>query len=266
MTVNQVGSAPAAGAGAAAGRAAIPEARLPRHVAIIMDGNGRWAKRRGEARVKGHEAGVESVRAITRECARRHRERLTLYAFSAENWRRPKEEVDFLMGMLARFLVEERGEIMENGVVLRAIGREEGLPGFVRRELDLTREMSQGNGGMVLSLALNYGARAEIVDAARSLARQARAGMVAPDEITEEVFAAHLYDAPHADPDLLIRTGGERRLSNFLLWQVSYAEVYVTETAWPEFREPQLWEAFEWYAGRRRTFGGVAVEPGERRA
>jgi len=242
-----------------------PEVSLPRHVAIIMDGNGRWAEHRGLPRVQGHLAGIESVREVTRESARLGLERLTLYAFSSENWKRPTEETGFLMELLERFLVEEREEIMENDVRLEAIGRLDGLPSPVQAQLRETRAMSAGNGGLTLSLALNYGGRAEIVDAARRLAAEVRDGTMRPEAIDEEAVARRLYAPGAPDPDLLIRTGGEMRVSNFLLWEISYAELYVTPTLWPDFRKEHLHAAVQAYTGRERRFGGV-VEPPEPRS
>ena len=230
---------------------------LPRHVAIIMDGNGRWAKARGIARIRGHAAGVESVRAITRACARAKLEQLTLYAFSEENWNRPRREVSLLMRLLRRFLVRERDEIMENDIRLTSIGRLDRLPDEVRRELEKTRTMSADNHGMVLNLALSYGGRQELVDATRAIARRVAAGEVSPDEITEEMIAAHLYQPDMPPPDLLIRTAGEYRFSNFLLWQISYTALYVTTACWPAFREEDLHAAFRAYGGRKRTYGGL---------
>ena len=230
---------------------------LPGHVAIIMDGNGRWARARGLPRSRGHAAGVESVRAVTRLCARKGLRQLTLYAFSEENWKRPAREVELLMRLLRRFLIRERGEIMENDIRLTAIGRLHRLPADVRTELEKSREMSAGNGGMVLNLALSYGGRQEIVDAVTAIAERVRNGELAPEDITEEVITAHLYQPEMPPPDLLIRTAGEMRFSNFLLWQVSYTELHVTQACWPEFREEQLEEAFESYRRRVRKFGGL---------
>jgi undecaprenyl diphosphate synthase len=190
-------------------------------------------------------------------CARKGLHQLTLYAFSEENWKRPKREVDLLMRLLRRFLVRERGEIMENDVRLAAIGRLHRLPADVRKELEKTREMSAANRGMVLNLALSYGGRQEILDAVRAIAQRVRAGEIEPDEITEDVVTAHLYQPDMPPPDLLIRTAGEMRFSNFLLWQVSYTELHVTQACWPEFREEHLDEAFESYAKRVRKFGGL---------
>ena len=231
--------------------------RLPAHVAIIMDGNGRWAQDRGMPRPIGHREGSESVRRTVRACRRLGVRALTLYAFSEENWKRPKREVELLMRLLRRFLVRERDEIMENDIRLTAIGRLHRLPADVRRELERTREMSAGNRGMVLNLALSYGGRQEILDACRAIAHRVRAGELEPDEITEETITAHLYQPDMPPPDLLIRTAGEMRFSNFLLWQVSYTELHVTPSCWPEFREDHLDEAFESYARRVRKFGGL---------
>ncbi len=230
---------------------------MPGHVAIIMDGNGRWAKRRGFIRIKGHEAGVESVRQITRECARKYLDQLTLYAFSAENWKRPRREVNFLMKMLKKFLINERPEIAENNIRLSTIGKTEELPDFVKEELAISMDESKNNTGMELCLALNYGGRAEIVDAAREIAEEVKQGKIQEDEIDEALFQQHLYTRNMPDPDLLIRTGGEMRISNFLLWEVSYAELYITPVFWPDFRKPDLEEAFENYAKRERRFGGL---------
>ena len=233
---------------------------LPRHVAIIMDGNGRWAEGRRLRRTRGHAAGVESVRAVTRACAKRKLGQLTLYAFSEENWKRPKREVSLLMRLLRRFLIGERGEIMDNGIRLEAIGRLDRLPADVRKELDRTRDMSAGNDGMVLNRALSYGGRQELVDAMQAIARRVRAGELEPDDITEEVVAAHLYQPEMPPPDLLVRTAGEMRFSNFLLWQVSYTELYVTQACWPDFREQELDRALAAYARRVRKFGGLVPE------
>ena len=232
----------------------------PRHVAIIMDGNGRWAKRQGFARQRGHSEGAESVREIVRECARRGVEQLTLYAFSSENWRRPRPEVRFLMSLLGRFLLSERKSLMENNLRLRAIGVLEDVPARVRRTLEKTIDLCAANTGMILRLALNYGGRREILDAARRLVDAAKRGELDPNSVQEEDFARFLYDGDMTDPDLLIRTGGEMRLSNFLLWQASYTELYFTRTCWPEFRTPQLLESFLEYARRERRFGGLNEE------
>jgi undecaprenyl diphosphate synthase len=245
-------------------RLGVPRERLPRHVAIIMDGNGRWAQRRGRARIWGHRAGVASVRAVSVECARLGIGRLTLYAFSQENWKRPGREVAILWKLLRRFLVAERDEIMANDIRFAAIGRMEGLPDFVRRELEETVRLSAGNGGLVLCLALNYGGRAEIADAARALAEDVRRGALDPADVDEAAVAARLYAPGAPDPDLLVRTAGEMRVSNFLLWQISYAEFHVTAACWPDFREADLHEALRAYAGRDRRFGALPVGAGSR--
>jgi len=233
---------------------------LPKHVAIIMDGNGRWAETRKLRRTRGHAEGVESVRAITRESARIGIDQLTLYAFSEENWKRPRAEVKLLMRLLRRFLVGERGEIMDNNIRLTAVGRLDRLPADVRGAYEQTRDLSAGNDGMTLCLALSYGGQQEIVDAARAIAVRVQKGEIEPDAISPEMIAAHLYQPDMPPVDLMIRTAGEMRLSNFLLWEVSYAELYVTNACWPEFREAELAQAFDAYARRVRKFGGLIPE------
>lgn len=235
----------------------LPRGAVPRHVAVVMDGNGRWARRQGLSRTRGHAEGAESVRAIVRECRRLGVEELTLYAFSTENWRRPTPEVRFLMSLLGRFLNSERKTILKNNIRMKAIGRLERLPVSVRAQLEKTIQLSRGNDGMILRLALNYGGRQEILDAARKFACEALRMKVEPPELAEADFRNFLYDPEMSDPDLMIRTGGEMRLSNFLLWQSSYTELYFTSTCWPEFRERQLHEAFRSYARRERRFGAV---------
>ena len=230
---------------------------FPEHLAIVMDGNGRWARRRGLPRVKGHSAGVDSVRTITTSCARMGVESLTLYAFSVENWRRPSAEVQTLMRLLRVFLWRERRTLMENGVRLRCIGRLDDLPPRALRTLRETEELTANNDGMLLRLALSYGSRSEVADALAAAARDVQAGRLDPASVDEETLRRYLYDPDTPDPDLLIRTGGELRLSNFLLWQASYAELYVTDQCWPDFREDQLLEALRDYAGRRRRYGGL---------
>jgi undecaprenyl diphosphate synthase len=228
---------------------------------MIMDGNGRWARRRGLRRVRGHRAGSETVRVMTTECARLGLDRLTLYAFSSENWKRPKREIDFLMKLLSEFLVSERPTIMENDVRFRAIGRLDELPEDVRETLDETIAMSKGNRGLVLTLCLAYGGRAEIADAARRIAREAAAGELDPDDVDEETVRSRLYDPEMEDPDLLIRTAGEMRVSNYLLWQIAYSEFWVTPVFWPDFREEHLHQALRDYATRERRFGGLVDKP-----
>jgi undecaprenyl diphosphate synthase len=237
----------------------IPPERRPRHIAIIMDGNGRWAERQSLPRVAGHERGVDSVRRTTEESARLKIEQLTLYCLSSENWKRPQTEINFLMHLLEQYMIEERATIMENNVRVRMLGRRSDIPEQVLRELDKTVALSSTNSGMWLNLAINYGGRAELVDAARAIARRVQAGDLAADEIEESTIAECLYTVGAPDPDLLIRTAGEMRISNFLLWQISYAEIWVTEKCWPEFDEATLHEAIRAYAARRRRFGGLSV-------
>jgi undecaprenyl diphosphate synthase len=233
---------------------------FPEHLAIIMDGNGRWARERGMRRVLGHKEGIGSVREITTECARMGLRSLTLYAFSVENWKRPKPEVAYLMKLLEQFLVEERPTLMDNGVRLKAIGRLDDLPRRSLAALRETERLTAGNDGLVLRLALSYGGRAEIADAIAKLARDVQAGRLDPDDIGEETLRGYLYDPETPDPDLMIRTAGEMRISNFLLWQISYAEIYVARECWPEFRRPQLLAALESYAKRVRKFGGLVAD------
>jgi undecaprenyl diphosphate synthase len=233
------------------------KANIPTHIAIIMDGNGRWAKQRGLPRVEGHRNGVESVRATVRACGELGVKYLTLYAFSVENWNRPKDEVDTLMKYLARFLKNEIGELNKNNVRLEAVGQIYRLPEFVQEQLAKTKAALAKNTGLTLILALSYGGRTELIEAARSIAQQVKAGKLDPAEINEQVIAQNLYTHAYPDPDLLIRTSGELRVSNFLLWQISYAEFVVTPTLWPDFRRPQLYEALEEYTRRHRRFGGL---------
>ena len=231
--------------------------RLPRHIAVIMDGNGRWAQSRGLPRIEGHRRGVASVRAIVEECARIGIGQLTLYCLSSENWKRPQRELDFLMRLLEQYVIEERSEIMRQNIRLTMIGRREGLSPGVLREIEKSFTCTRDNAGMCLCLAVNYGSRGEIVDAVRSLARAVASGKLLPGDITEDQLAEHLYTAGMPDPDLVIRTAGEMRISNFLLWQISYAELWVTDKCWPEFRQPDLLAALRDYAARDRRFGGL---------
>jgi undecaprenyl diphosphate synthase len=223
---------------------------LPRHVAVIMDGNGRWAEARGLARVAGHREGSESVRAVTREARRAGLQALTLYAFSIQNWARPPQEVEALMRLLAEFLDSERPELAKNQIRLHAVGELERLPGFVRERLDAAMAESRGERGMVLTLALSYGGREELVQAARRAARDR-----GPDGIDAAALEAALWTEGLPELDLLIRTSGERRISNFLLWQAAYAELYFSEALWPDFRELELLQAIDDYQGRERRFG-----------
>jgi undecaprenyl diphosphate synthase len=233
---------------------------LPRHVAVIMDGNGRWARQHGWPRERGHEAGAANVRETVTECARLGIECLTLYSFSVENWRRPAEEVAYLMDLYVRYLIREREEIMANDIRLIQVGRRMGLPPSVLRELEETISLSSGNQGMTLCLAINYGGRSELIDAVRAIARRVAKGELDAEDVDEEIVSDALYTRGLPDPDLLIRTAGEMRISNFLLWQISYAELYVTETLWPDFHRDHLHDALRAYARRVRRFGRV-VEP-----
>ena len=233
--------------------------RLPRHVAIIMDGNRRWAAQRGQPRIAGHRAGVEAVRAAVDTGARLGLGALTLYAFSTENWKRPRYEVDALMRMLRRYLRLELDEIDRQKIQFRTIGRTGVLPENVRREIARATERTEKNPGMVLTVALNYGGRAEIMDACRAAVRRLIAEGNPPDEITEERIADELYTRKLPDLDLLVRTSGELRISNFLLWQAAYSEIYVTETLWPDFRRVHLLEAIVDYQRRDRRFGGLQL-------
>jgi undecaprenyl diphosphate synthase len=231
--------------------------QLPRHVAVIMDGNGRWAQRRGLPRIVGHRRGIQSVRSIVEEGCRLGLEQLTLYCLSVENWKRPPRELTFLMRLLRHFLVVERGELMDQNVQLKMIGHRDGLPPDVLAEFHETALATAANDGMILCLAVNYGGRSEIGDAARRLAEDVRQGRIDPDQVDETTFASYLFTAGMSDPDLLIRTAGELRISNFLLWQISYAEIWVTAKYWPDFRGDDLLEACRAFAGRERRFGGL---------
>lgn len=236
-----------------------PEAKasLPRHVAIIMDGNGRWARERHLPRIEGHRAGAESARVIIRAAGELGIKYLTLYAFSVENWNRPKDEVDALMKYLVHYLKTETSELNRNNVQLNVIGQIYRLPENVQEHLRKSIATLSKNNGLSLIMALSYGGRTEIVDAVRSIASKVKAGEVDPAEINEQLFAQHLYTRNLPDPDLMIRTSGEMRVSNFLLWQISYTELVVTQTMWPDFRKAQLYAAIEEYARRHRRFGAV---------
>ncbi|HYO10270.1 MAG TPA: isoprenyl transferase [Tepidisphaeraceae bacterium] len=241
---------------------AIPPEKFPRHVAIIMDGNGRWAVKRGLERVRGHQQGAVTVRNIVTECARLRREHggpdfLTLYSFSIENWKRPIDEVSFLMAMYIEYLQKERATMMENNIRFRQIGRLDKLPDPVLDEVNRTLEETRNNDGLNLVLALNYGSRAEITDAVREIARKARDGELRPDEIDEQAISDHLYTAGWPDPDLLVRTAGEMRVSNYLLWQISYAELVVSDVLWPDFGIADLHAAIAAFAARNRRFGAL---------
>jgi undecaprenyl diphosphate synthase len=236
--------------------------RLPAHIAIIMDGNGRWARRRRLPRIAGHRAGVEPVRVTVETCARLGIKALTLYAFSVENWKRPRAEVEALWRLLRIYLKRELPEMLENDIRFEAIGRTEALPGFVQQELEAAREATGRNRGLQVNLAINYGGRAELVDAVNLLIDDARAeGRLDCLQITEEAIASRLYTSGLPDPDLLIRTSGEMRISNFLLWQIAYSELYVTETLWPDFGRSDLLKALIDYQKRDRRFGGLSAVP-----
>jgi undecaprenyl diphosphate synthase len=239
---------------------AIDPARLPAHIAIIMDGNGRWARMRSLPRVAGHKAGIEPVRTAVETCARLGIESLTLYAFSVENWKRPRGEVDMLWRLLRLYLRLELSRLMRNNIRLGAIGRVGSLPEDARRELEFVMSQTSRNTGMRLNLAINYGGRAEVVDAVnRIVDRARREGSLENLRVDEDLIAANLYTAGQADPDLLIRTSGEMRISNFLLWQIAYAELYVTETYWPDFKRIDLLNAVLEYQKRDRRFGGLTA-------
>jgi undecaprenyl diphosphate synthase len=231
--------------------------KSPRHIAIIMDGNGRWAKEHGLPRLKGHERGAETVRAVTEECVALGVEFLTLYAFSTENWKRPEEEVSGLWVLLEHFLAQELPTMMKNGVRLRAIGRIDELPETTRAKLKSTMDATAGNPATTLILAINYSSRIEIADAARALAREAKSGALDPESITPDVLGNRLYTAQYPDPDLLIRTSGELRLSNFLLWQLSYSEFVISQKMWPEFTKQDLRTAVAEFHKRERRYGGI---------
>lgn len=235
-------------------------ARLPRHIAIIMDGNGRWAQRQGKERADGHAQGAHSVDVITEECCRLGLGQLTLYCLSSENWKRPKPEIDFLMALLKQYLLAEREKIQRQNIRFAVIGRRAGLPDEVLAEIDENMRLTQHNTGLTLCLAINYGSRAEIVDAVQSLARRVSRGELAPDAIDEKAISDALYTGGMPDPDLLVRTAGEMRVSNYLLWQISYAELWVTPRFWPEFDAPLLHDALHDYSRRERRFGGLNTD------
>jgi undecaprenyl diphosphate synthase len=230
--------------------------RLPRHVAVIMDGNGRWAQKRHLPRIAGHRSGTQSARTTIETCARLKIEALTLYAFSVENWRRPKTEIDFLMALLREYLRKEMPLLQKNNIRMRFLGRIDELPAGVQNDARDAMEKTAGNKGMVLCVALNYGGRAEIVDAMNAILSE-RNGHGTPNKVTEEQLSRHLYTEGLPDPDLLIRTSGEMRVSNFLLWQIAYAEIFVTETLWPDFNRARLLEALLEFQKRERRYGGI---------
>jgi len=238
-------------------RERLDPARMPRHIAVIMDGNGRWAREQGLPRLEGHRASRESVRETLRTCRDLGIEFLTLYTFSAENWRRPKSEVDALMALIEGSLREEAEELHAESVRVLHLGKREGLPETLVSELDRVEKLTDGNTGVTLQIALNYGGRQEIVDAAAAVAGEVAAGRMSPEAIEGSDLRRHLYRPDTPDPDLLIRSGGEFRVSNYLLWEIAYTEIYVTPTLWPDFRRADLYRALVDYQGRGRRFGGV---------
>ena len=236
--------------------------KLPRHIAIIMDGNGRWAKDRGLPRIMGHRSGAEAVREVVKACAEIKVPYLTLYAFSQENWKRPPQEVALLMELLEHFIESERARLIKEGIAFRTIGRTEALPPAVRKKIQRLEDDTREGRNLVLIVALNYGSRGEITDAARSLLRECAAGRLKPegiDALNEKEFARHLYTAGIPDPDILIRTSGEMRLSNFLLWQCSYSEIYISKKYWPDFGRDDLIEAVREFGERERRFGAIGT-------
>jgi undecaprenyl diphosphate synthase len=241
---------------------AVDPHRLPRHIAVIMDGNGRWANRRNLPRVAGHKAGMNAVRRVIEQCGRMGIQALTLYAFSVENWKRPRAEIETLWRLLRFYVDQELPKLVENGIQIRTMGRTESLPGDVARDLRKAVEATAANEGLIVNIAINYGGRTEIVDAVNQALEKARnGGSLEPFEITEDLIEANLYSAGLPDPDLLIRTSGELRISNFLLWQLAYTEIYVTQTYWPDFNLRDLLEAILDFQKRDRRFGGVKQDP-----
>ncbi len=236
----------------------VPMDKRPKHVAIIMDGNGRWAQARGLPRVEGHRRGADSVQRVLEACPDLGIEILTLYCFSSENWRRPKDELDFLMDLLHRYLIHERPTLAKNGIRLRVIGRREGLPQKVLDEIDVSLKESACNDRLTLCLAINYGGRSELADAMRTIAEKVQEGSLSPKEIDESTIQKYLYTSDLPDPDLMIRTSGEMRISNFLLWQLSYSEMWITEKSWPDFGREDLIQAMIGYAMRDRRYGGLS--------
>jgi undecaprenyl diphosphate synthase len=240
----------------------VPPSRIPRHIAVIMDGNGRWAEERGFPRVFGHRAGASAVREAIRACAKVGVEVLTLYSFSSENWRRPGDEIEALMRLCVAYCEGEKEELLRHNIRVRVIGRRAGLPADVLGALDALTGATASCTGLTLCLAINYGSRDEIVHAIRTIATEVAAGRMRPEEIEDATVTDHLDTAGLPDPDLLVRTGGELRLSNYLLWQISYAELYVTDEFWPDFTEQSLFNAIRAYAARNRRFGGLDPSSG----
>lgn len=240
----------------------VPRDRMPQHIAVIMDGNGRWARQQAQPRIEGHRRGSEVARQVTTECSKLGIAQLTLYCLSSENWKRPQEEMEFLLHLLQFYLIDELPTLMENNLRLTIIGRRERIPERVARQMDDSVACTSRNTGTRLCLAINYGGRGEIVDAVRAIARQVENGRLSPQQIDEQTIADHLYTGGMPDPDLLIRSAGEMRLSNFLLWQISYSEIWVSQRCWPEFRIDDLHQAIREYAQRQRRFGGLPSDQG----
>ena len=235
----------------------LPADRIPRHVAIIMDGNGRWAESQGLPRIEGHRRGAETVDRIVTESRRLGIRALTLYSFSSENWKRPAEEISFLMELCVEHLKEQRDRLLENGIRFRRIGREDGLPEEVLREVAISEEATKDCTELTLCLALNYGARTELLDATKAIAKQVQDGTLSPEDIDESCISGNLYTSGIPDPDLLLRTAGEMRISNFLLWQISYSELVVTDVLWPDFQAEDFHDAIRVFADRTRSYGGL---------
>ena len=235
----------------------IDASRLPTHIGVIMDGNGRWAKRRGLPRSAGHQAGADALKKIVTECNKMGIKYITVYAFSTENWKRPKDEVDFLMNLLLSYLKDAERSLAGENVVIRAIGSREELSEEIREQILKTEEFTKNNTGIVMNIALNYGSREEIVNAARAIAKKAVSGEITPDDIDAEMISNHLYTKNQPDPDFIIRTSNEQRLSNFMMWQASYSEFYFTERLWPDFSVKDLHKAIIEYQSRDRRYGGV---------
>lgn len=238
----------------------------PRHVAMIMDGNGRWARQRGRPRASGHQAGFRTTRAIVEACVRRRIEALTLFAFSSENWRRPQTEVGLLMDLFLRALKSEVGKLRDNDVRIRFIGERAAFQDKLQREMDHAESLTEGNRGLDLAIAVNYGGRWDIVSAARAVARKVQAGALDPDDIDVASFGQHVSLAGLSDPDLFIRTGGEKRISNYLLWHLAYTELYFTDVLWPDFGDVELDNALDFFAGRQRRFGRTGEQVVQRHA
>ena len=235
----------------------VPPEKRPRHVAIIMDGNGRWAQRQELPRIRGHQQGAKTARVITEECARLGIVQLTLYCLSSENWKRPEDELEFLMFLLSEYMIHERDTMMEDNIRLQIIGRRDRIPADVQKEMDRSLELTAANTGTCLCMAIDYGGRAEIVDAVRKISQKVAANEITPDDVSEDLVSEHLYTSGMPDPDLLIRTAGEMRISNYLLWQISYAEMWVTDRMWPEFSIADFHEAIGDFSKRNRRFGGL---------